>query len=410
MPPSNALRLLLAFALVFPARPSSAAAQPSDARGAFDQRVQQQFLAAIASYEAHDYEYAELLFRRILDRDPQLLRVRLELARTLFMERKDEQADYHFRLAAGERPPQQVIRNIVRFREAIRARRAWRFNFEIGFAPDSNINSATEKQTVDIYGLPFQLDAGGRAHSGTGHFFGGDASIRLNRDGKMPIYVGAYGRSVHYRDHQFDDTYAGVEAGPEFKIGGGRLRTTASALKRWYSEEPLLTTLGGGLEYERLIGSRWTVDSSLLFRNVNYARRRDVDGWEAAGRISAERAMGPSTLGSAWVGMERNWANDPGQAYWREQLGAGILKEIDWGLRPQLRVEVAHQLNDSPLAPFGTKRRDWLLEGTFSVYKRDWSLQGFAPSFSLSFTRDFSTLALYDEKRLRAEFALIKAF
>ena len=121
------------------------------------------------------------MFRRILDRDPRLLRVRLELARTLFMERKDEQADYHFRLAAAEHPPVQVGATSLRFREAIRARRAWRFNVDFGFAPDSNINSATDKQTVDIYGLPFQLDPSGRARSGTGHFAGGDASIRLNR-------------------------------------------------------------------------------------------------------------------------------------------------------------------------------------------------------------------------------------
>ena len=113
---------------------------------------------------------AEALFRQILDHNPGLLRVRLELARTLFMAKRDEQADYHFQLAAGEHPPAQVMRNIIRFREAIRARRAWRFDFDFGFAPDSNINSATDKETVDIYGLPFKLDANGRARSGTGRF------------------------------------------------------------------------------------------------------------------------------------------------------------------------------------------------------------------------------------------------
>ena len=117
---------------------------------------------------------------------PRLLRVRLELARTLFMAKKDEQADYQFRLAAAEHPSALVARNIIRFREAIRARRAWRFSFDVGFAPDSNINSATDKETVDIYGLPFRLDSAGRARSGTGMFVGGDASIRLNWFGRDP--------------------------------------------------------------------------------------------------------------------------------------------------------------------------------------------------------------------------------
>ena len=149
-----------------------------------------------------------------------LLRVRLELARTLYMERKDEQADYQFLLAAAAHPAALVARNIVRFREAIRARRSWRFNFNIGLAPDSNINSATDKESIDIYGLPFQLDPSARARSGTGLFFGGDASLRLNRFGKVPIYLGAYGRWLGYRDHRFDDDYAGAEAGPEVAARG----------------------------------------------------------------------------------------------------------------------------------------------------------------------------------------------
>lgn len=406
--------MLLAASLGWGANPATVEAeaipQSVNRLAEFDAGTQQDFVEGMTSYAARDYRRAEVMFRRILDRDPSLLRVRLELARTLFMERKDEQAEYQFRLAAAAHPPAMVARNIIRFREAIRARRSWRFNFDVGFAPDSNINSATDKETVDIHGLPFRLDPNGHARSGTGRFLGGDASVRLNRDGKLPVYVGAYGRWVRYHDHQFDDAYVGAEAGPEFRLGRGRLRMTATGLKRWYGNRPLVTSFGGRLDYDKLVGDNWTVGGWLLFRHNNYARRRDVDGWDAAARVSANRPLGPSTLGFAWAGIERNWANDPGQAFWREQLGFGILKEIGWGLRPQLGIEVARQLNDGPLAPFGKQRRDWLLEGSFSVYKRDWNVRGFAPSLSLIVTRNYSTLPLYQERRVRGEIRLTKAF
>ena len=290
--------------------PLSAAAQPVQQPAEFDVAIEREFIDGMNSYAARDYRRAEAMFRRILDRDPSLLRVRLELARTLFVEKKDEQADYHFRFAAAEHPPAQVARNIVRFREAIRSRRAWRFNFDVGVAPDSNINSATDKQTLDIYGLPFRLDPTARARSGTGTFAGGDASIRLNRFGKVPIYLGAYGRWLRYRDHHFDDAYAGAEAGPEFQLGGGRLRTTATGLMRWYGKRRLVTSLGGHLDYEKLVGDKWTVGGTLLVRHNDYARRDDVDGWDAEARVSAGRPLGPTTLGFAYAGIERNWAND----------------------------------------------------------------------------------------------------
>ena len=384
------------------------AIRPTDSR--IDATIEHDFLDGMKSYATGDYRRAEGIFRRILDRDRRLLRVRLELARTLFMEKRDEQADYQFRLAAGERPPEQVARNIVRFRQAIRARRSWRFNFDVGFAPDSNINSATSKESIDIYGLPFQLDPSARARSGTGVFFGGDASLRLNRFGKIPIYVSSYGRWTRYADHDLDDAYAGGEVGPEFPLEGGRLRATGTALIRWYGQRKLVSSIGGHLDYDKLVGNKWTLGASLVVRHNDYVRRRDVDGWDAQVRGSANRPLGPSTLGFAYAAVERSWANDPGQAFWRAGLGIGVLKEVGWGLRPQLTIDIARQVNDDMLAPFGKQRRDWLLQGTASIYKRDWNVGGFAPSLSLTVTRNRSTLVLYQEKRVRGEIRLTKAF
>ena len=384
-------------------------ASPAQQPAEFDGGIERQFLDGMNSLAARDYRAAEAAFRRILDRDPGLLRVRLELARTLFMQKKDEQAEYHFRLAAGEHPSMPVLRNIGRFRKAIRARRAWQFNFDVGFAPDSNINSATDKQTLDIYGLPFRLDPTARARSGTGAFVGGDASIRLNRFGRIPVYMGAYGRWLRYRDHHFNDAYAGFEAGPEFNLGEGRLRATATGLMRWYGERRLVTSLGAHLDYERPIFDKWTVGGTLLVRHNDYARRRDVDGWDAEARVSASRPLGPTTLASAYVGVERSWAIDSGQAFWRAKMGIGMLKELGWGLRPQLALEFARQAGDGPLAPFGKRRRDWLLEGTASIYKRDWNVGGFAPSLSVTITSNHSTLSLYQERRVRGEIRLTRA-
>ena len=83
----------------------------------------------------------------------------------------------------------------------------------------------------------------------------------------------------------------------------------------------------------------------------------------------------PCHAGIGYVGIERDWARDPGQAFWRQRLGSGVLKEIGWGLRPQVGIELARQVNDGPLAPFGRRRGDWL-QRSFSIYKRDWSFRG----------------------------------
>jgi len=372
--------------------------------------AERDFLDGMLAMAHKDYARAEAMFRKILEGDPSLVRVRLELARTLFLAKKDEQADYHFRLAIAEHPPETVIANIARFREAIRARRAWRVNVNIGVAPDTNINSATSKEQVEIFGLPFQLDDSARARSGIGMIAGGDASVRLWRFSRVPLYLGAYGRVLRYKHHDFDDIYIGGEAGPEFRLSGGRLRTTATAFQRWYGGKELVTSLGGRLNYDKVISGTWGIDGSLALRRDNYARRRDLDAWNIEAYLSANRAISPSTLGFAYASVRRSIAHEPGYSNWSARLGGGVLKEIGWGLRPQLGIEVGRQVNDERLNVFGRTRRDWSLQTSASIYKRDWNIAGFAPSIKLTWSRTFSTIALYDQKRLRTEFGLTKAF
>lgn len=372
--------------------------------------IEGEFLEGMIALTRRDYARAEASFRNILVRNPALVRVRLELARTLFLNRKDEQADYQFRLAIAEHPPEEVLRNAARFREAIRARRAWRFNLDLGLAPDTNINSATGKQQVEVLGLPFQLNDDARARSGVGLFTAADASVRIWRARRVPLYIGAYGRVLRYSDGRFSDVYLGGEAGPEFRLAGGRLRLAASVLERWYGGSPLVTTLGGRLKFDKVIAGSTSVEASLAIHNNRFNDRNDVNGWDVETSIGLNRAISASTSGFIWASAVRATAKDPGQSSWQGRAGFGLLREVRWALRPQLTVEIARQVNDAPLGLFGTRRMDWRLQASASIYKRDWNIRGFAPSLRITWTRSFSTITLYDQKRLRTELGVTKAF
>lgn len=372
--------------------------------------VERDFLDGMLALALKEFARAEAMFRRILADDPSLVRARLELARTLFLQKKDEEADYHFRLAIATRPEPAVIANIARFREAIRARRAWRVNVNLGIAPDTNINSATNTDRVEILGLPFELSPDAKARSGIGMIAGADASLRLWRETQVPVYLAAYGRMVRYDDQDFNDAYIGGEAGPELRIGGGRLRTLVTGLHRWYGGRSLVTSIGGRVVFEKIINGKLGLEASLALRRNAYARREDVDGWDVMASVAGNRALGKSTLGFAFVSLDRTFAQDPGQSSWQGRLGVGILKEIGWGLRPQVNLEIARQVNDAPLVLFNGTRRDWRFQASASIYKRDWNVAGFAPSIRIHWTRNISALPIYDQKRVRAEFGIAKAF
>ncbi|MEO7787712.1 MAG: surface lipoprotein assembly modifier [Sphingomicrobium sp.] len=391
--------------------------QYNDARALLDQRlaanshdVEALFLAGMLALRQDRLKDAIYSFRKALDLQPKATRIRLELARALYRARRDEESDYHFRLAIADHPPAPVLATIVRFRESLRARRAWRFNLNFAIAPDSNINAASNTSRIDVLGIPFRLDPSARARSGVGWIVAGDASLRLRRDSRLPIFLAAYGRSVRYRDARFNDTYVGGEAGPEVALSGGRLRLGITGVRRWFGGHPLLTSVGGRLHFDKIVAGKLGVEASLAARHFNYARRTDFDGWEYEATGAVNRAFSSTALGYASITTQRTVDKSPAESNWRIGLRLGIQKEIGWGLRPQLSLDVEKQVNDAQSPLFGLRRHDWGIEASGSLYKRDWNVAGFAPSLKLSWARNQSTIALYDQKRFRLEGGIEKAF
>jgi len=110
-------------------------------------KMQQQFLAGYIAVETGDLKGAIKKFRSILNDNPGQTRVRLELARTYLLSGKEGSADYHFRLAQNDdNLPDEIARTIRNTRSILRDQRVWRFSFDFGFAPDTNINGATNAE------------------------------------------------------------------------------------------------------------------------------------------------------------------------------------------------------------------------------------------------------------------------
>jgi len=377
-----------------------------DAAGGEERR----FLQGMLALASNDYARAETLFRAMLDRDPSLLRVRLELARVLFLQHDDPAADYHFRLALAGQPPATVVQTVNGYRQIIRNRRAWRFDFGIGIAPDTNINGATNRQRVSILGLPFELDDDARASSGIGLAVNAEGSYRFRRETRMPVYVGAYGRSIRYGRSEFDDEYVGLDAGPEFNTRFGRLRAAMTAGTRWYGKETYNDSLGMRLLIESPVATRWGFGGSVEFRALHHPQRPFLDGHTYDLNLSLSRVLGPATLGNVWAGAQRKTAAVDAYSSRTVRLGGGISHELGWSLRLGLGAEAARTLYDQPLGIFADRRKDSSAFAYVSVAKRDFRIAGFTPTLRMSYAATASTIDLYRSTRWRAEVALLRTF
>jgi len=352
---------------------------------------------------------AALLLRRLLDEKPQALAPRLELARSLQLLGDTNAALRELRAVQSGGLPPSVARLIDRYSQALRAQRPFGASVEVAIAPDSNINRATRSDTLGTIFGDFQIADEGKAKSGTGLSFSGQAFRRAAIGANSSLLFRASGFANLYRRGRFNDLAADLAAGPELNLGRNRLQLELGATQRWFGQKPYLRSarIAGTFSHPlgsrtllRLIGSVALVDNQL----------NDLqDGKSYTGQLQAERALTPTTGVAASLSWDRQALKDPGYATtgWR----AGVSGWRDVG---RITLTAAADLGrlhaDERLLLFPARRADRYARISLGASFRQLQYAGFAPVMRFSVERNRSSIAFYDYRRTRTEMGIVRAF
>jgi len=189
------------------------------------------------------FRQAISLFNEILNRHPELVRVRLDLARAYFLDKNYVDATFQFELVKGGDLPPEVLANVDKFLDAIRRQKNWTLDFAISPVSDSNINQASggREECIDtIFGTfcrPLRQKASGVGLTGNAmvNYF-----WRFHQDWGLRATIGFYGTA--YEQEEYDDYSFYFALGPRYLWDSGEVSLQPTFRKRWigtkrYSEE-----------------------------------------------------------------------------------------------------------------------------------------------------------------------------
>lgn len=216
------------------------------------------------------YREAVPFYIDILNRRPDLPRVRLELARAYFLDKNYPDAAFQFELLKGGELPPEVIANIDAFLDRIRRQKNWTFNFTMNPVSDSNINQASgerEECVNSVWGLLCRpLD---EKESGIGLNLntGLDWFKRLSQDWGLRTSVGL--SFLEYKGGEFDDYVLYAALGPRYLWTRGEASLQPTFRKRWYAGEAYREEYGLRLDGRQILG-RVILDSGASIDKINY--------------------------------------------------------------------------------------------------------------------------------------------
>jgi outer membrane protein len=367
-------------------------------------------LNGLSANDAKDWKAAEKNFRAVLSQKPKWTRARLELARSLYNQGQQQAADYHFRLAEADQLPPDIARVVQGYRQSIRTQKSWRFNMQIGLAPDTNINSSTNDRTIDFGGLPLFLNDDARKKTGLGQTaaLGGSARLRLSEVYALDVEAAA--RFVNYTGRQYDDFNLNPAVGISRDFGG-RTRIGIAALynQRWYGGAAAQRSIGARVRAQQLLGAGGQLQAEFSARKLKNLLSRDYSGAQYALNVAYDQAITKTTYASVSLFALREPLANSFYSNFSTGASLGIGSELPFGFNGGLTLSASRGWYDSPTSVFAA-RRDWNLQGYAYLGLRSVRYFGFSPSVEYRVTRNASNLPLYDFTRHRFEFALASYF
>jgi hypothetical protein len=372
--------------------------------------VQALFLKGMIAVAKKDNREAIRIFRSILIDHPDAARVRLELARAFYLDRDYGNAMRQFQFALAGRPPPEVAANINRYIAAIRDAKSLSYNFGIALAPDTNLNTGSTAREVTLFGLPFDLSEEARHRSGVGISIeaGAEWAPRIGKNERLRL--GLSGQRREYSGSNFDDMTVAAYVGPRWVSRKWDLSLLGTAYKRWYGAKPYNQAGGGRIEATYYATPGLGVSGALAAQWVRYSRARERDGRLISLNVAAFHAVTSSSAVSVKAGFGRQEARIAPYANWSGFVAAGYFRDLPKGFSVYVEPSFSLARYDAALLGFGKRRSDATRSVLITLLNRHVVLARFTPRISYTFTRQSSTIPLYEFSRSRLEIGLTTVF
>ena len=369
----------------------------------------------MSALEDARYEDAIAAFREILISRPELVRVRLELARAFFLKGDDDLAREHFERVIAEELPAPVVENVRRYLTQIRTRRRWSMYVGAALSPDSNIGAASDEEIFYIFDLPFRRSGDELTTSGIGLsvWTGGEYQHPLGD--RLRLRAGANLSRKEHAGHDFDETYGSVHAGPRWLAGRRtEFSALASARRRWLGSQPEHDDRGFRFEAEHHPFPRVAVNARASWHDRQYRRRTLLDGPQLDGSLSVSWVVTPTLLTDVAVGYGRQrtvaerWRN---RSRW---VRAGVTVTLPLGFTAGGSVQVWRTDYEGNWFPFvrrlGRSREDRTRTLTASLYHRAFTVYGFSPQLAVTRDERTSNAQLHGYERNQVELRFVRQF
>lgn len=376
------------------------------------------FLLAQMEQRKGNYEEAVRIYRKILDDQPDLARVRFELALCYMKMGYWYRADYHLRLAmAGKDLPEDVKQMMAYYRYVIRQNKRWNVWFNFGAAPDSNINNGNggEECIVNGWGRFCRNLTEPESVMGANLTLGGSYEFVLSDHWRWKSDANLYSNT--YNKHNYDDLYLSASTGPRYIWSRGDVWLATIGARRWYGSEKYNYSYGAKIDTNYDWTRKLSSGLSLRYMENKYDEYGAfLNGQTYSSNLRLSYSFNARLYGIFRTGLTRETTIVPSYSYWQPNFAIGLGVELPYGFHVYAEPSFYVSKYDDPQwvvkddAFTQVTERDFVHRYSLSISNNKFDVWGFVPTFTISYTKRDSNIWQREYDKTTLEFTMQQRF
>jgi outer membrane protein len=300
---------------------------------------------------------------------------------------------------------------LTRYKEAIRKQDIFRWNVELNYIHDDNINEASEDKYIKLGDWLLERTKESLPQSGEGIEYG----VSIQKDIPLKDYhvlVGSfqtYGKS-YWNNHDYDDFVSRVNLGYRFQDGTKSLLFMPFFQKRFFANSPYNYTIGTRLAFSSALTNRLQGSVSVEYGQNNYNQRVFLDGWYLFGSLGYSYFLTPQTLLFGGFDIYDNHTKDASESFLKGGIRGGIVQDLPYAMSIQMVANYGKRNYEDAPNFFGIRRFDKEYGALVTLWNRKWYIGDIMPKLNFEYANVDSTINVYEYSKQRVFMTLDKSF
>lgn len=351
------------------------------------------FAEAALARSRGDFRQAERGYRNLLAQRPEFVRARLDLARLLFENWKNKEAEREFTAIDKAVLPEAVITNIDAYLKAIALRRGVHGSFSLGTVHSDNLNRSSRSSDCLWYNpdgscffertVPDAVKAYGIAYDGT-------LAKRFELAGHQSIVarVSMYG-NTYGNEQDYNETNLSVSVGYSYRDLRNDISVSPLFEYDLYADESLYLAPGARMVWNRVFSPQLTGNVQLDYKYLSYMPKayRHNDGAQTALYSTVVYMQSEKSALFGGIDAMRQDAHEKTNAYRQAGLRLGLYHRFDAGFTLTATGALRHKKHHVYNAILEARREDTEQIYTLILGVPRFALAGFTPMLMVKHNR-----------------------